>query len=522
MSLRSSGARRPRRPAAALTLAVALAAAAPARSPAGAEAAGAPPPVPAGYRVAGEEALAAGVDHVELRRVDDARDPQVVHVARMRPSDRHSLRVVLAEDRLGRVERPDAMCLRVGCIAAVNGDFYTPSDDLPVGAVVVDGQMLKSPAPTHHQLSIAPDGTLATGTLEAAARFVTSDLGELRADGLNVERLEHRLVLYTPAHGPTTGTNAFGVEVTARVVEPAPPLRLGQTALVELVEMSGSGGNAPIPTDGLVLSGHGDGGARLAELWRRASTGEVGRRGLLRLEVTPPAAQSIGGSPVLVREGRRWVGDDGSGFVNGRHPRTIVGWTAAGEVLLVTVDGRQPGYSGGLTLPEAAELMIGLGAVEAINLDGGGSTAFVTATGVRNQPSDRLVRRGGREQIVHVPRAGDTVVGNVQRPVAVALAIVARAQAGRRRGDLLARASPNLPVTAPVAASVGDPGSVPDGTLPALVTRLPDPPPVHLWLLLAVTVTGVAASAGTAVTVRARWRRRLARAVDGPVAPGAP
>jgi hypothetical protein len=61
-----------------------------------------------------------------------------------------------------------------------------------------------------------------------------------------------------------------------------------------------------------------------------------------------------------------------------RHPRTAAGVTADGRTLILAViDGRQPEHSIGMTLPELADLMIGLGAIDAINLDGGGSSTFI-------------------------------------------------------------------------------------------------------------------------------------------------
>ena len=65
-----------------------------------------------------------------------------------------------------------------------------------------------------------------------------------------------------------------------------------------------------------------------------------------------------------------------------------MGVTAAGELLLATVNGRQARISIGMTLEELAELMLELGAVEAMNLDGGGSSTMVVRGIVLNAPSD--------------------------------------------------------------------------------------------------------------------------------------
>ena len=78
---------------------------------------------------------------------------------------------------------------------------------------------------------------------------------------------------------------------------------------------------------------------------------------------------------------------------NERHPRTAAGVDASGRILiLMAIDGRQPDWSVGVTLPELAGLMLDAGATDAINLDGGGSTAFAfrdASGGWRtNQPSD--------------------------------------------------------------------------------------------------------------------------------------
>jgi exopolysaccharide biosynthesis protein len=83
-------------------------------------------------------------------------------------------------------------------------------------------------------------------------------------------------------------------------------------------------------------------------------------------------------------------------FATARHPRTAVGIADSGKrLVLVVVDGRQPTFSAGMSLRETAVLMRALGAREAINLDGGGSSAMVYADPalrglwhIANRPSD--------------------------------------------------------------------------------------------------------------------------------------
>ena len=105
--------------------------------------------------------------------------------------------------------------------------------------------------------------------------------------------------------------------------------------------------------------------------------------------------EAVGGRPVLVRAGAILPGvDSGGTFATSRHPRTAVGIARAGQrLILVTVDGRQKPYSDGMTLREIADVMRAFGSDDAINLDGGGSTAMVVANAsgvpaVVNRPSD--------------------------------------------------------------------------------------------------------------------------------------
>ena len=86
-----------------------------------------------------------------------------------------------------------------------------------------------------------------------------------------------------------------------------------------------------------------------------------------------------------------------------RQPRTLAGVRADGTTLLVTVDGRRPGWSVGMTLPEAARLMRSLGARDALNLDGGGSSTMTVRGEVVSRPSDRGGERPVSDGVYALP-----------------------------------------------------------------------------------------------------------------------
>ncbi len=117
----------------------------------------------------------------------------------------------------------------------------------------------------------------------------------------------------------------------------------------------------------------------------------------LPLHGTDGASEVVGGGPLLLDQGNP-VGDlevtERPSFAGGRNPRTAVGFDGGTHRLwLLVVDGRQAPHSVGMTLPELAELFEALGAAEAINLDGGGSSVIVVGGRVLNHPSDATGER---------------------------------------------------------------------------------------------------------------------------------
>ena len=108
------------------------------------------------------------------------------------------------------------------------------------------------------------------------------------------------------------------------------------------------------------------------------------------------AYSAVGGGPLLVQNGTNLINYStnyellqsdvyGSGVLN---PRTAIGYTATGKMVLLVCDGRNAGVSEGASLDELAQIMIDLGCTNALNLDGGGSSAMVADGTCLNNPSD--------------------------------------------------------------------------------------------------------------------------------------
>ena len=105
---------------------------------------------------------------------------------------------------------------------------------------------------------------------------------------------------------------------------------------------------------------------------------------------------AISGGPVLVQNNSIFVTDEEEVFFGSKiadiHPRTAIGYTEERKLIILVVDGRQP-TSRGVYLEELAQIMVNLNCVEALNLDGGGSSALVVNNQLINKPSGTSMER---------------------------------------------------------------------------------------------------------------------------------
>ncbi len=335
--------------------------------------------------------LATGVQY-SAYNLQQSGSRQAIKVLNVDTKDEFTLfETILAGNNLANTrEKPTVMATELSqkgraAVAATNGDFYsTKAPYLPIGMQISNGELLISPQ-GFPALGLDKEGQafIAVPNMEAHLYIIQEKPG-LQGEGknkvyyshpinhVNRERGADMLVLYTPAFAPSTATNDYGIEITLQEIDL--PLKAGNTYKGVVAAKTDGQGDNVIPRNGLVLSGHGQAKEFLQAL-------DLGDQVELMLKFSDPrwheVEQAIGGRDLILWDGEIALPmDTKDSLITSRHPRTAVGLKEDGTLEIVVVDGRQPGYSDGMTLFELADFMRKRGVLTALNLDGGGSTVL--------------------------------------------------------------------------------------------------------------------------------------------------
>lgn len=357
--------------------------------------------------------------------------PWVVNVLRV--SKRFTGRITneLATGVVPGRETPSHIARRTGAIAATNGSFFviTPGTgylgDIE-GTSIVDGQLV-SEAINGKSAMLLPGGTPVVGRLTSRLTARSSDGATTIVDGRDRPNGEVFGCGGVGGDKPTQRPLAtYSCTDASEIIQYLPqfgartPAGKGYEVVLDahgrVTGTRAQGG--PIPRHGSTLVGTGTGaqwlrvharvGAKVAVSVKVTDSGQV-----VRLGGHPGA---VAGGPGLVHNGAVDATGQADGFNwpdygalwwsfgDRRNPRTMAGTTANGDFLLVAVDGHAPGYSIGLSVDEEARVMHELGAMQAINLDGGGSTSMALDGKVVNRPSDDAGERPVGDAVVILPK----------------------------------------------------------------------------------------------------------------------
>lgn len=332
------------------------------------------------YKVVREPKVPCDIHVIKIPRKDLQWQVQTVH------ADGSALGLEKLSGQLARLEQS-------GIIAAINGDYYVRQGTFagdPRGLQIVRGELISGPSEGASFWIDALD--------QPNVGITSSKFAILWPDGsstpfeLNAPGTDNGFVLYTPAVGESLKSRG-GVDLILEREGNSPwlPLRPGRTYSAK-VRIQQKAREIQITDDILILSAG-----------RRAKLPKLSDGAILKISTeTHPSlrgvSEALSGGPILVQNGKRVpikaVESDSYIFssMKERHPRSAIGWNDE-YYFLVSVDGRKPGVSEGLTLEELSFQLVKMGCKDALNLDGGGSATLWFDGKVRNYLCDGYERK---------------------------------------------------------------------------------------------------------------------------------
>jgi exopolysaccharide biosynthesis protein len=315
-----------------------------------------------------------------------------IHVLTFSASQ-YKVKIDLAHHALdGGEQTPSSMCqTTANCVAAVNGDFFDmthpgepdPGDE--VGGIIQNCVLLHTPETAHQQVDL--DGQSVSEGLN------WSDTIDVNGFNVPINAINQELPMsYIKVHVPLAGTLLFTPPYDLRtpsaagrvtyeftqVDGSASPTRINTTVQLELVAKTAKAVN--------VRAGYVDISAPTGSTLTSLQVGEI----VTMTTTSTAGCDNIGGHPILMNQGvvARIVPADT--YMVKPYARTVIGWTASGETVIMTVDGKD-GVSGA-TAYQLISLLQSLRIVTALDLDGGNSTTFYAKGRILNRPSQGFER----------------------------------------------------------------------------------------------------------------------------------
>lgn len=283
-------------------------------------------------------------------------------------------------------------------VAGINADYFSFKTGLPMGTSISGGEILSTDSASQPAIGFRANGTAFIDDLQIKT---TAIKGDAYADIMCINKWYQSgfdpIYMLTDKFGSSSKTNGECIFVICSVKEGS--LKVNSDIKLIVDENFVYDGDITIPEGKIVLViDNLFGQEYLRDFMANLTPGEefVIRNESVNSsknlwEQAQEATSTVGGR--LVKDGYICEGLDSSA-----EPRTAIGIKADGNIIMYTLDGRQSGYSYGAGLKTLAQRLIELGCVDAINLDGGGSTtigAFLSGTddfSVMNSPSDGSVR----------------------------------------------------------------------------------------------------------------------------------
>jgi hypothetical protein len=305
--------------------------------------------------------LPPGAPTWDLRHFLTARGPMEVYVLQLAANDpKWRARPALADDTVHTRHSVAYISRQCGAVAAINGGFFATQGP-PVGMLVIDGEWITTPLLNRTILAAGASGQLRMGRWAFCGHVDFPGHGALAITDINRNQGDQdELIVYTQRWANTLPGDPLSVR-----------LAISAQGVVTVRETQGR--VIDVPDHGYLLSARG----RQAQALSSVAVGDICHVEMGTDPAWPELRWAVEGGPRLLVDGQIDISAPEECFradvCEGTASRSAAGITQSGDLLLVAVESPGTGY-GGVTLHELAEIMQKLGAYQAMNLDGGGST----------------------------------------------------------------------------------------------------------------------------------------------------
>ncbi len=307
-----------------------------------------------------------GVKHVRMTKYYNNK-PVRINIVELSTDVNSNLNIepLIASKTLASKSKIRNIANKKNAIVAINGGYFKPQTGVPLGTLMINKKLYTGPIYDRVAIGFFEDSyDMARVKLNAE---VITNIGGFKIDNVNQPRmLSTHAIVYTRDWGKTTPqTPKYGSQLV-----------INKGKLVGITENS-----VEIPENGFVI----------VAPTQKLEPMLAAKRFKLSFKTNPEwenVNHIISGGPYLVKNGEIFVDMTAQKLsaIGGRNPRTAIGYTKDNHLIMLTADGRE-GASIGLTLVELANLMKEFGCINAMNLDGGGSTVMFINGQVVNKPA---------------------------------------------------------------------------------------------------------------------------------------
>ncbi len=309
--------------------------------------------------------ISDGIKHIAITKTYNGK-PVRINIVEInnKIAQNYEIKPVIASKTLANKRKLTKIANDTNSIVAINGGFFKPETGVPLGTLMIDKKLYTGPIYNRVAFGIF-ENEYRTERIQLDAKIITKD-ETIKIDNINQPRM---LSSYIIAYTKDWGNYA-----------PASPQYGVQIQIIGNKIAKVSTNPLFIPENGYVIVGP-----------KSKLNNIINSQDIDIIISTNPKWENvkhiISGGPYLVKDNQIFIDMTAQKLqsIGGRNPRTAIGYTQNNDLILVTADGRE-GSSIGLTLKELANLMKELGCINAINLDGGGSTTMYINGQIVNRP----------------------------------------------------------------------------------------------------------------------------------------